>query len=41
MGLCRFFFAMTGAVVSHLVCGDGGVKGIIGPFMQTVFIILS
>jgi uncharacterized membrane protein YphA (DoxX/SURF4 family) len=36
-----FFFVMTGALVSHLACGDYGVKGIIGPFMQTVFIILS
>ena len=35
-----FFFAMTGALISHLVCGDSG-KAIIGPFMQTVFIILS
>jgi uncharacterized membrane protein len=35
-----FFFAMTGALISHLISGDGG-KGIIGPFMQTVFIILS
>jgi uncharacterized membrane protein len=34
------FFAMTGALVSHLACGDG-LKEIIGPFMQTVFIILS
>lgn len=36
-----FFFAMTGALISHLVSGDGSVKGIIGPLMQTVFIILS
>ena len=35
-----FFFAMTGALISHLACGDG-LKEIIGPFMQTVFIILS
>ena len=35
-----FFFLMTGALISHLVCGDSG-KAIIGPFMQTVFIILS
>jgi uncharacterized membrane protein len=35
-----FFFVMTGALVSHLICGDSG-KAIIGPFMQTVFIILS
>ena len=36
-----FFFAMTGALVSHLASGDDTVKGIIGPFMQTIFIILS
>ena len=34
------FFTMTGALVSHLACGDSG-KGIIGPFMQIVFIVLS
>jgi uncharacterized membrane protein YphA (DoxX/SURF4 family) len=36
-----FFFVMTGALVSHLATGDDSVKGIIGPFFQTVFIILS
>ena len=36
-----FFFVMTGALVSHLASGDDNIKGIIGPFMQTVFIILS
>ena len=36
-----FFFVMTGAFISHLASGDDGIKGIIGPFMQTVFIILS
>jgi hypothetical protein len=35
------FFAMTGALVSHLAIGDYGVKEIIGPVMQTVFVILS
>jgi uncharacterized membrane protein len=35
------FFAMTGAFISHLASGDAGIKGLIGPFMQTVFIILS
>ena len=34
------FFAMTGAFVSHLACGDG-LKEMIGSFMQTIFIILS
>jgi uncharacterized membrane protein YphA (DoxX/SURF4 family) len=36
-----FFFVMTGALVSHLASGDDSIKGIIGPFFQTVFIILS
>jgi uncharacterized membrane protein YphA (DoxX/SURF4 family) len=36
-----FFFVMTGAFVSHLASGDYSIKGLIGPFMQTVFIILS
>ena len=36
-----FFFLMTGALVSHLASGDDSLKGIIGPLMQTVFIILS
>jgi len=35
-----FFFAMTGALVSHLVMGDGG-KAIFGPLFQIIFIILS
>src|ERR1700741_1393119 len=26
-----FFFAMTGALVSHLACGDYAVKAIMGP----------
>src|ERR1700761_2807978 len=36
-----FFFTMTGALISHLAIGDDGLKEIIGPVMQTVFIILS
>ena len=36
-----FFFLMTGALVSHLASGDTSLQGIIGPFMQTIFIILS
>ncbi len=36
-----FFFVMTGAFISHLAAGDDSFKGIIGPLMQTVFIILS
>jgi hypothetical protein len=35
------FFVMTGAVISHLAGGDPSIKGIIGPLMQTVFIVLS
>ena len=35
-----FFFAMTGALVSHLAMGDGG-KAIFGPLFQIIFIILS
>ena len=36
-----FFFAMTGALVSHLAIEDYDVKAILGPLFQTVFIILS
>ena len=36
-----FFFVMTGALISHLACGDNGVKEILGPFMQIVFIMVS
>ena len=36
-----FIFVMTGAFVSHLAVGDDSIKALIGPFMQTVFIILS
>ncbi len=36
-----FFFAMTGALASHLACGDYAVKAILGPSGQLMFIILS
>lgn len=36
-----FFFTMTGALISHLAIADYDVKAILGPLMQTVFIILS
>ena len=36
-----FFFLMTGALISHLASSHYEVKELIGPFMQTVFIILS
>ena len=36
-----FFFVMTGALISHLAVGDYAIKGLLGPFFQTIFIILS
>ncbi|EKT3958654.1 DoxX family protein, partial [Flavobacterium psychrophilum] len=36
-----FFFAMTGALVSHLAISDYAVKAIAGPSFQILFIILS
>jgi hypothetical protein len=36
-----FFFAMTGALASHLFCHDHEVKGILGPLFQTIFVVLS
>ena len=36
-----FFFAMTGALASHLAVGDYSPKGLMGPIFQTLFIILS
>ena len=35
------FFTMTGALISHLAIGDTGLKEILGPVMQTIFIVLS
>ena len=35
------FFVMTGALISHLATGDYHLQSIIGPIMQTIFIILS
>ena len=35
------FFAMTGALVSHLAIGDCNFKAIAGPLFQTIFICLS
>jgi len=32
---------MTGAIASHLASGDYGVKGLIGPFFQLIFVVLS
>lgn len=36
-----FFFAMSGALVSHLACGDYAIKALAGPFFQIIFIMLS
>lgn len=36
-----FFFAMTGALVSHLACGDYEIKALLGPSFQILFIVLS
>jgi len=36
-----FFFAMSGALISHLACGDYAVKALAGPSFQILFIILS
>ena len=36
-----FFFAMTGALASHLACGDYAVKAILGPLFQAIFVVLS
>jgi uncharacterized membrane protein len=36
-----FFFAMTGALISHLACHDYDLRGLMGPFFQMVFVILS
>ena len=36
-----FFFAMTGALISHLAIGDFAIKAIAGPSFQILFIIFS
>ena len=36
-----FFFAMTGALISHLAIGDYAVKSIMGPSFQALFVVLS
>lgn len=36
-----FFFAMTGALISHLACHDYAVKSIMGPSFQALFVMLS
>ena len=36
-----FFFAMTGALISHLACHDYAAKSIMGPSFQALFVVLS
>jgi len=36
-----FFFAMTGALFSHLAIGDYAVKSILGPVFQALFVVVS
>lgn len=36
-----FFFAMSGALISHISIGDFAVKSIAGPSFQILFIVLS
>jgi len=36
-----FFFAMTGAFASHVFCHDYDIRGLMGPFFQAVFVVLS
>ena len=36
-----FFFAMTGALVSHLAIGDYEIKAILGPSFQAIFALTS
>jgi len=36
-----FFFVMTGALISHIAVGDFGLKAMLGPLFQTLFIVLS
>jgi len=35
------FFAMTGALISHLAVGDYAVKSILGPVFQAIFVVVS
>lgn len=36
-----FFFAMTGALFSHLAVGDYNAKALLGPIFQAIFTIVS
>jgi uncharacterized membrane protein len=36
-----FFFAMTGALASHLFCHDYNTLSIIGPSFQALFVVVS
>lgn len=35
------FFVMTGAFISHLASGHDSIGELIGPLMQTIFIVVS
>src|SRR5271154_3017452 len=36
-----FFFAMTGALASHIAIHDPDIKGILGPLFQAIFTVVS
>jgi uncharacterized membrane protein len=36
-----FFFAMTGALASHLFCHDYALLSIMGPSFQALFVVIS
>ncbi|HTB32975.1 MAG TPA: DoxX family protein, partial [Bacteroidia bacterium] len=36
-----FFFAMTGALASHLFCHDYDIRGLMGPSFQALFVVVS
>ncbi len=36
-----FFFAMTGALISHMAVGDYEIKAILGPVFQALFVVVS
>ncbi len=35
-----FFFAMSGAVIAHIICGDGG-KELFGPLLLLILTVVS
>jgi hypothetical protein len=36
-----FFFAMIGALISHMAVGDYEIKAILGPVFQALFVVVS